>query len=63
MSLHTNLESKIKEEERQRFEKLPILSKMVAILKGGLQLQRMPVENFPFCPNMKIQLSNFKKTC
>lgn len=58
MPLHTNLESKMKEEERQRFKKLPILSKMVA----GLQLRIMPVENFAFWPNRKIQFSNFKKT-
>lgn len=35
---------------------------MVATLKAGLQLRRMPVENFSFWPNMKMQFSNFKKT-
>lgn len=44
LSLHTNLESKMKEEEMLRFEELSILSKTVATRRTHLQL-RMPVKN------------------
>lgn len=52
LSLHTNLESKMKEEGMLRFEELSILSKTVATWRTHLQV-RMPVKNLSYRESRK----------